>query len=400
MNLTSPRPYWLLRNGLGDTAPLLDGGKRVDVAVVGAGITGALVADALVRAGLRVIVLDARHPAQGSTAASTAMLQYEIDTHLTDLVEKVGRARAVEAYHGCLYGLREVGRLARELGDVAYRARPSLYFASSATDVKRLRAEGRLRRRVGLPCETWSRSELAQAVDFRSGLALWTRAAAEVDPYALCRALLERCASGDFAIYARTRVEALVPEARRVAVHTSRGVVHARHVVVAAGYEAACFLPAPVARLHSSYALVTEPIAGGFPGWPERCLIWESARPYLYLRTTSDHRVLVGGRDHNFRDPERRDAAVPRVAEQLLGDAQRLLPRVHMESAYAWAGTFGETRDGLGFIGAHPALDQRILFALGYGGNGITYSALAARVLAAKITGRRHRYAATFAFDR
>jgi glycine/D-amino acid oxidase-like deaminating enzyme len=63
-------------------------------------------------------------------------------------------------------------------------------------------------------------------------------------------------------------------------------------------------------------------------------------------------------------------------------------------------GVFGQTKDGLAYIGAHPRLDPRIAFALGYGGNGITFSAVAAEVLAARVAGRTHRYAQTFAFDR
>src|SRR6186713_2373236 len=83
-------PWWLLHDGVGDAGVALTESTRCDVAIIGAGITGALVADALVATGRRVIVLDAHEPAQGSTAASTALLQYEIDTHLVDLVRLVG----------------------------------------------------------------------------------------------------------------------------------------------------------------------------------------------------------------------------------------------------------------------------------------------------------------------
>jgi glycine/D-amino acid oxidase-like deaminating enzyme len=312
----------------------------------------------------------------------------------------VGQERAVDAYRGCLAGLSALSGLARQLGDVGFRRRSSLYLASNARDAKRLQKEGRLRRRFGLPCDTWGRRELAREFEAApSTTALWTTRAAEVDPYRLCRALLARCQERDFVLALRTTALGLVPQPRHVEVHTDRGVLRAAHVVVAAGYESARFLPAPVASLHSTFAVVTEPLYV-FDGWPERCLIWESARPYLYLRTTSDGRVLVGGRDVRFQNAQRRDARVHRVARQLLGDARRLLPRLELVGAYAWAGTFGETKDGLGYIGPHPALDERICFALGYGGNGITYSVLAARVLTARILGRKDRYASTFAFDR
>ena len=131
-----------------------------------------------------------------------------------------------------------------------------------------------------------------------------------------------------------------------------------------------------------------------------RALGWEPARPYYYLRTGEAGRVLIGGCDEPFRDPERRDVALAHKWRLLLARAKRWLPGRALVPAHAWAGVFGQTRDGLAYIGAHPRLDPRIAFALGYGGNGITFSAVAAEVIAARVAGRRHRYADTFAFDR
>jgi glycine/D-amino acid oxidase-like deaminating enzyme len=180
---------------------------------------------------------------------------------------------------------------------------------------------------------------------------------------------------------------------------TNRGKIRAKHVVVANGYEAEQFLPKPVAKLHSTYAIVTEPVST-FSGWKDRCLIWESARPYIYARTTPDNRIMIGGADDPFRDPDHRDAAVPEKAARLLARARRLFPRIEMDVAYAWAGTFGETADGLPFIGQHPRRDKRILFALAYGANGIPFGSVAAEVLTSSILGRYHRYKRAFSFDR
>ena len=79
MDLTSPHAFWLLRNGVGEVAPPLEGDRSCDVAVIGAGVTGALVVNAVTEAGFSVVALDRRHPAHGSTSASTALLQYELD---------------------------------------------------------------------------------------------------------------------------------------------------------------------------------------------------------------------------------------------------------------------------------------------------------------------------------
>jgi glycine/D-amino acid oxidase-like deaminating enzyme len=400
LDLTSPQAFWLLRNGIGEVEPPMARDLRCDVAVIGAGITGALVCDALTAEGLSVVVIDRRHPAHGSTSASTALLQYELDAPLGELIDKLGKERAVDAYRACRDGVRAIARTARTLNeDVGFRRRPSLYYASDNGDVEVLRKECASRHDAGLPCEVLDEKAIRKIVDFRAPLALWSNTGGEVDPWRLTRALLEGCAKREFAMYDRTEATRIVRGKRSVEVTTNRGTIFARNVVIAAGYEAERFLPEKVAILHSTFALVTEPVKA-FAGWGQRCLLWESARPYLYARTTSDNRIMVGGEDVPFRDPDHRDALVPSKCETLLQKVRRLFPRIEMEPAYAWAGTFGETEDGLPYIGSHPAGDPHVQYALGYGANGMPFSAIAAEIVAAAILGKPHKYGNTFSFDR
>ena len=95
MDLVSPQPFWPLKNGLLSVYPSLKNNARCDVAVLGGGITGAFAAEALTAAGLDVVVLDKRDVGTGSTSASTALLQYELDTSLCYLTRKYGRESSV-----------------------------------------------------------------------------------------------------------------------------------------------------------------------------------------------------------------------------------------------------------------------------------------------------------------
>jgi glycine/D-amino acid oxidase-like deaminating enzyme len=400
VDLTSPHAFWLLANGVGEVPPPLPGNRSCDVVVIGAGITGALVADALTAAGLAVISIDSRHPAHGSTSASTALLQYELDDPLVDLIDELGPMRAVETYRAAADGVRAIIRIAEELQtEVGFRRRSTLYLASRARDVAKLREECKARCDVRLPCEILEKTALREIGDFSAPLALRSTLGAEVDPWQFTHALLARCLARKFEVYGRTTVTRILPSKSHIDVQTARGNVRANYVAVATGYEAAKFLPRPMAKLNSTYAIVTEPVAS-FDGWEDRSLIWESARPYLYARTTVDDRIMVGGEDDPFRDASHRDATVPKKAEKLLARTRRLFPQIEMELAYAWAGTFAETEDGLPFIGPHPKRDQRILFALAYGANGIPFGAIAGEILTGIVLGRRHRYADTFVFER
>jgi glycine/D-amino acid oxidase-like deaminating enzyme len=110
--------------------------------------------------------------------------------------------------------------------------------------------------------------------------------------------------------------------------------------------------------------------------------------------------VIIGGEDVPFRDASRRDALVSAKGATLLRKVRRLFPRIEMEVAYTWAGTFGETADGLPYIGTESRRSDRVYYTLGYGGNGIPFSAIAAELAAAHVLGKSHRYRNTFSFDR
>jgi glycine/D-amino acid oxidase-like deaminating enzyme len=99
-------------------------------------------------------------------------------------------------------------------------------------------------------------------------------------------------------------------------------------------------------KLKSSYALVSQPLHG-FPGWNDRSVIWESARPYFYLRTTADNRILIGGADDEILDGDKRDRLIPRKTGILLNKLRQMFPEIAMEPDLCWAGTFGESRDAL-----------------------------------------------------
>ena len=155
-----------------------------------------------------------------------------------------------------------------------------------------------------------------------------------------------------------------------------------------------------MASNRSSYAFITDPIDPGVLGPLSETMVWESARPYLYLRTTGDGRLLIGGEDDDIDIPAKRDAQVERKAAKLAEKVSKLFPQLPVQPVYAWAGTFAETPDGLPWFGASDEHGPRVLFAMAYGGNGITYSLLGAGLLRAAIERRRHPLAALFSFDR
>ena len=201
-------------------------------------------------------------------------------------------------------------------------------------------------------------------------------------------------------MYARTRVAEIEERGETLLLRTERGhVVTARHVVVCAGYESLDFLPAGIADVNNTYALVTEPLPKR--EWVDALpLVWESARPYFYMRGTADGRLMVGGADVPFENPVARDVLLPKQVRHVRKQYEKLFGEELPPVAYAWAGSFAQTRDGLPYIGSPPGLNPRLQFALCYGGNGITYSVHAGDMLRAGIEGRAHALDDVFGFGR
>ncbi|EGM79025.1 glycine/D-amino acid oxidase, deaminating [Rheinheimera sp. A13L] len=401
MDLKSGYPYWAIKNGLMHAFPQLDSNLSCDVVVMGAGITGALIADELASHGHDVVVIDQRDVCWGSTSASTALLQYEIDTHATELAKSYGEASALLAYQSSLKAIARVAVLAQQIGDVDFAHCESLYYASKTKDTPSLADEFSWRKNHGFPVHWLSRQALKEEYQLTAPAAILSTVAARVDPYRLASKLLHRMRQQGTAVFDRTEVKTITATKSSVQLTTDQGMlIKAKHLVIASGYEAQCWLKQKVAQNRSSFAYITDPVDPAQLGWLATTLVWESSRPYIYLRSTGDGRLLVGGEDDDCDIPARRDKLVDRKAATLQRKVALLFPQLQAKPAFAWAGKFAETKDGLPLFGQHSQYGPRVVFALAYGGNGITYSMLGAGLLRAQIERRSHPLTELFSFAR
>ncbi|SFB03756.1 Glycine/D-amino acid oxidase [Rhizobium sp. NFR07] len=393
---------WGSQQGLSVAAPERDRLKesiKTDIAIVGAGITGALAAEHLTSLGHKVIVLDREQPGLGSTRASTAMLQWETDSSLVELTGLYGFETAADVYRrsrAAVAGLMEL--VATHQIPCAFHPRPTLYLAAGQVGEKELREELALRQRAGLPGDLLTYGALLGDFGFDREAAILSPESAEADPLLLAWSLL-RIAAGRGARIIDADALHFHDEGQGVVIETSGPhVIEAAHVVLATGYVMPHFVMPACHTISSSFALSTVPQRPD-QLWPQRALTWEAAEPYLYMRMTADNRIIIGGEDEEIADPEMRDAMLwdktMRLKEKLL----QLWPKANATISHAWCGAFGETSDGLPLIGAVPGA-KRLFAAYGYGGNGITFSYLASRMIAAMISGDRREWFDNFALDR
>ena len=400
MNLKSGYPYSLVKNGLCFEYPKLEKDLRTDVLVLGGGISGALTAYELSKAGIKTVVLDGRSIGLGSTCASTGLLQYEIDVPLTKLSVMIGKHQALRAYKLNKNSISELGGLAKEIGLKDFRYKKSLHVASRKKDWLPMMAEFKLRAKSGFPVHLLSVQEVNKTFGFPSNGAILSDLAGETDAYLFTHYLHQYNMKQGVEVFDRSRAIKVDNRARGVKLVTAEGfIVRASKLVYATGYEAVREISKPIVKFRSTYAVICEPASDPRPYWKHDALIWNTSDPYLYLRTTADNRIIIGGRDSETTSYNAMHKNLPAKSRQLKKDFNKMFPLISFNPEFSWAGLFGSSPDGLPYIGSLPGKDN-CFFALGYGGNGITFGQIAARIICDLVKGKKNRDAAIFSFNR
>ena len=285
-DLRTGRPIWLERQMPAIAGQTLTRAVSCDVLVVGAGISGAIIAEALSDAGLDVVIADRRGAAQGSTAASTALLQYEIDTPLSVLSGRIGRERAERMWRRSRLAVDALRERTRALGIKAEQAtRDTLYLSGNVLDAAGLEAETEARRRVGFEVSFLKPAEVFEQYGIQGRSAIVGRDNYMADPRLLAAGYLNTAIVRGARVYAPVEVTDVEASKSGIVAATMDGPeIRANSLVFATGYEMAKGMPTKGNSIISTWVIATKPQLGKI--WPTGCIIWEAADPYLYIRTT------------------------------------------------------------------------------------------------------------------
>lgn len=398
-DLRSGKPMWASYRMGGVRGTRLQQSTRAEVVIVGAGISGALMAQCLAEAGKRPLIVDKRREAiLGSTAASTSLLQFELDTPLAKLRRAIGARKADRVWMASRDAVNELRTRTHRLGiNAALHSRPSLYLAGDVLDAKGLKREVACRQRIGLSSEFLDWRALRHHFEINREAALLSHGNAEANPVALAAGFLRQAIRDGARFHAPHDIVGIDCGRHGTTLLADDGIeLQARHVVLCTGYELAKIVPRNGSRTISTWAIATRPQPAVL--WPQKALVWEASNPYLYLRTTADGRVICGGEDEDFASATARDALTSAKTRSLEKKLHVMFPRLDHKASLAWTGSFGSGTNGLPTIGAIPGF-PRCHVVMGYGGNGITFSMLAAQMITASILGRKHPAAPLFRFS-
>ena len=374
-------------SGLVATHQALDADISTDVCVVGAGMAGLLCALELADRGRSVIVVERSHVGAGDTSATTAHLTAVLDTRYYELASMHGDAavRLIAASH-----MRGIAHLERVMNahdiECGFRRLSAFLCAGNAKQERELAQEQAAASAAGLKCELVRRSPLP----LTEGPALWFPRQAQFEPLKFLAGVLQVLKQKGVQIYAPVSVNEF--DARgsggEVTLATAQGKrIRANHVVVATH--------SPIndlASIHTKQAAYRTYAIAFESSQPEATLAWDMEDPYHYVRCGTDAEterpvLIVGGADHRVGQDEDANKNFPRLEMW----ARERFPAAG-EIVCQWSGQVFEPSDGLAFIGKDPTQDNVYILS-GFSGNGMTYSALAAELIADLIGRGSHPFA-------
>ena len=228
--------------------------------------------------------------------------------------------------------------------------------------------------------------------------ALLSEGAAEVNPVQLTAGLLSRALSRGSRCLRRRSSRRWCRRAARWQCSRADGVeLEAKALVFATGYELADGVPVAGHRRTSTWAFATPPQPHAI--WGSGELIWEASNPYLYIRTTADGRVVVGGEDEDIDGRGRARCPAADQGGSAAGEDQGPAAVARRDRRFRLGGHVRRKRE-------RPAVDRPVpdmpncYAVLGYGGNGITFGAIAAQIIAERLCGKPDPDEQLFAFGR
>lgn len=381
MDLQSGKIYWPTTFLKAPAYASLEEDVECDVLIVGCGSSGAQCAYYLVNSGVDVVMVDKRRSGLGSTSTNTALIQYMGDKMFFELIDSFGEENAARHMHLCEQAVNDIESACNSLNlDTEFSRRDTLYYQSYKDDDEKIVKEFNYLKKHGFNVEFLDEETIGKLYPFKKYSAIYSKNDAELNPYKFTIGLLEKCKGMGARIFENTEINGKKFEKDNAVFFTkNKHSIKAKHVIIAAGYECLEIKNEKNAVLTSSYAIVTNQIED-FSSWYKRTLIWETARPYIYMRTTADNRIIIGGLDESTTCPEKRDSKLMHKKEVLIQEFNKLFPTIKVHPEFYISAFYGGTHDGLPIIGIYQELPNCYVL-YGYGDNGTVYNMVLAKII-------------------
>jgi glycine/D-amino acid oxidase-like deaminating enzyme len=365
-------------------APRLRGELQADVVIVGGGLTGTATALACATAGMKPVLLEADAIGHGWTGHSSGLLLPDPGPLFRDVSRAHGLRAAKLVFASWRRASLDAAALLRRLGvRCGLEPRDSLLVARAGEEKELLR-EYDAREAAGVSVAWLTRRQVTAVTPLDVPAAMRSRDAFVFDPYRACLGLARAASARGARLFERSAVKKVHVGRKNVDIVTADASVSARTVIVATGRATAEFRPLQRHfKTRETYAALSTPMPAAMRKQvgDRSVTARDLTRAGRRVVWTPDGQMLVVGADRDEPPARQRDAVLRQRTGQLMYEALTMYPAISgLAVDYGWSTTYGETADGLMYVGAHRNY-PRHLFALGGPGDSATGAFLAARIL-------------------
>jgi glycine/D-amino acid oxidase-like deaminating enzyme/nitrite reductase/ring-hydroxylating ferredoxin subunit len=366
----------------------LDCDLRVEIVVIGAGITGLTAAYLLALGGHSVAVFERGRVAERDSSHTSAHLTMVSDRRLSSLVRAWGRDRARSVWDAGLTAIERIESIVRaEQIDCDFQYVPG-YLHAVDGDAEPDGGPKAFEQEASLAIDLGFEASFVDDMPFIGGPAAVFERQGRFHAGRYLAALACAVAEHGGQIFEHSEVENVENRSLRV---NGRTVTFDR-IVLATHVPIAGLSNSDAAKLQSKLARYTSYVVAGriATGEVPDALLWDTADPYHYCRiqpATSHDVMIFGGEDHKTGQASHTAACLKRLEDTAVG----LVPGIQI--THRWSGQVIETVDGLPYIGEIAPGQFR---ATGFSGNGLTFGTLSAMMASDWIENKANEWASLF----
>jgi glycine/D-amino acid oxidase-like deaminating enzyme/nitrite reductase/ring-hydroxylating ferredoxin subunit len=353
--------------------PSLSEHTTADTVIVGGGITGILTACLLAREGRDVAVLEAHRIGESTTGNSTGNLYAMVDERFYKLDKEDAKGVAQSRTEA----MTLIESLIREHSlNCDFRRLPWHLFSEKDEKDPELEKEKEALREAGL--KVHSERDI---IPFDVKAAIVVENQAQFNPLLFVQQLAGKIQGKGCRIYEHSQV-LKIEDGKTCTVHTDKGSIQARNVVLATHTPKGLLMVQTLLGPYREYGIAAK-LKGSYP---REGIYWSTDQPQYSIRTYSrdgEKYLIVIGENHKTGQEENTESCYSKVEEYA---------RQHFEVesiGYRWSAQGYNPADGRPYIGP-CSLGDNVYIATGYAANGLTYSAVAARLITDRITGREN----------
>jgi glycine/D-amino acid oxidase-like deaminating enzyme len=365
--------------------PALDGDIQADVLIIGGGMAGLLNAYRLSEQGLKVVLAEKGELFSGVTGLTTAFLTQSIDTDTPDLIHMLGEEgaqRVLESHAKAVDLIEEIAD--KESIECEFVRCSGYMYAESGEDNHILEDEYHALLRLGVDVHLFMAGDADLGFAHAGYVEICSQA--KFHPLKFASGLAQVLSDRGVQIFENTEIEEVKAEGETRVARTPHGSISASWIV-SATYEP---FHEPIQLffkkgMYVSYVMELEVS----PGLIGEGIYEDTDNPYHYFRIDPKgkyDRMIIGGEDNKEIFPVDEEKHFSTLEDYV----KKMFPALKYKIVYRWSGPILEPSDGLAFIGS--SRDDRVMYAFGFSGNGMTYSAISAMIISDLIAGKDNPY--------